>query len=133
MGTLRVLPWARTFHQADPPDPPAGWTRESSFSGHQLVCDAVLDFFDAQLRHDSSGLERLKKDMASAAITSFSIRQAATPIPSTQEFLALIRRDGVDAAAQIAEKLQLELSGETVRRRAGSESGRLQSDGRQEI
>jgi dienelactone hydrolase len=105
---------AYAFHQAAPTHPPAGWTRESSFSGHQLVCGAVLQFLNAQLRHDDSALQGLDKDMASSAIASYSREPAAPLVPSTQEFVAMVRSQGVDGAVQTARKIQAGSPGETV-------------------
>jgi len=105
---------AQVFHQ-DPPRPtPAGWTREAGFQGYQLVCVTVLDFFDAKLRGDDSALQRLKKDLANTMIASFAEKPAASLVPSAQEFLDLVRREGVEATVRVARKIQLESPGEAV-------------------
>lgn len=105
---------AQIFHQDPPPNAPAGWTREIGFRGHQLACVTVLDFFAASLRNDASARQQLQKDLANAAMASSAYKPAAPLVPSTQEFLSLIRREGVDVAVRTAQNLQLALPGETV-------------------
>lgn len=105
---------ATIFHLDPPSNAPTGWTRETGFRGYQLVCSAVLDFFDAKLRHDNSSRQKLAKDLSNPAIASSASKPAAPLIPTTDEFLSLIHRDGIDTVVQMAYKIQLELSGETV-------------------
>jgi tetratricopeptide (TPR) repeat protein len=105
---------ARTFHLDPPRDVPAGWTREVAFRGYQLVCTAVLDFFAAKLRNDNSGQQRLAKDLSDAIIASSAFKPGAPLVPSADEFLSLIEREGVDAAVHLVNKIQLETPGEAV-------------------
>jgi dienelactone hydrolase len=105
---------ATRFHLDPPREVPAGWTREAGFRGYQLVCTAVLDFFAAKLRNDNSGQQRLAKDLSDAVIASSAFKPGAPLAPSAEEFLSFIRREGVDAAVQLANKIQLESPGEAV-------------------
>jgi dienelactone hydrolase len=105
---------ARTFHLDPPRDVPAGWTREVAFRGYQLVCTAVFDFFAAKLRNDNSGQQRLAKDPSDAIIASSAFKPGAPLVPSADEFLSLIEREGVDAAVHLVNKIQLETPGEAV-------------------
>jgi pimeloyl-ACP methyl ester carboxylesterase len=105
---------ATTFHLDPPREVPVGWTREVAFRGYQLVCTAVLDFFAAELRNDSSGQQRLAKDLSDSIIASSAFKPGAPLVPSADEFLNLIQREGVNAAVQLANKSQRESPCEAV-------------------
>jgi dienelactone hydrolase len=102
---------ARAFHQDAPSNVPAGWTRETGFQGYQLVCTAVLDFFSAKLRNDDLGLQRLIKDLPNAPVAH---KPAAPLVPSVNELLNLIHREGIDAAVKTAKEIQSQSPGEVV-------------------
>lgn len=55
---------ARAFHLSPPPNPPPGWTRETGYLGFQETCRIVREFLDAKLKHDSSAIERLTKEIS---------------------------------------------------------------------
>ena len=102
---------AQAFHQDAPRGAPAAWTRETGFQGYQLVCVAVLDFFSAKLRNDNLGLQKLEKDLSNVSIAH---KPAAPLVPSVNEFLGLIRREGIDAAVKMAKEIQSQSPGEVV-------------------
>lgn len=102
---------AQAFHQDAPRGATAAWTRETGFQGYQLVCVAVLDFFSAKLLNDNLGLQKLEKDLSNVSIAH---KPAAPLVPSANEFLGLIRREGIDAAVKMAQEIQSQSPGEVV-------------------
>jgi hypothetical protein len=61
---------AAAFHEDPPPEARPGWTQEIGSAGYQFVCQAVLDFFEAKLKHDAGAAERLDSDIKDSRVAS---------------------------------------------------------------
>ena len=78
-----------------------GRTRETAYRGHQDLCRMVLDFFDAKLKGDRGGADRLRADVARADGGVLQHEEALTPPPSANEFATIIVQCGFVAATAV--------------------------------
>ena len=81
-----------------------GWTRATASGGYQHAIRMSLDFLDAKLKGQPSGLTRLAAEVAAppgADITTEAARPVPPLPPSPTELIALAKAKGFDAAAQL--------------------------------
>lgn len=106
----------QAFH-IPPPDyvtSDSGYTTEVGYQGFQRTCRIVRDFFEAKLKGDPSGIERLTADVRQAAGAVMTHKNALPTPPSAHEFVALIADKGFDAAVQIVERFRRDAPGVIV-------------------
>jgi tetratricopeptide (TPR) repeat protein len=92
----------------------SGYTTEVGYQGFQRTCRIVHDFFEAKLKGDPSGIERLRADVGQAAGAAMTHKNALPTPPSAHEFVALMADKGFDAAVQIVERFRRDAPGVIV-------------------
>jgi alpha-beta hydrolase superfamily lysophospholipase len=79
----------------------AGWTRETASARYEQTARMVLDFLDAKLKGDASGVTRLSAEAAASPGAVYSHESAIPPPPSPPEFVVLAKSIGFDSAMRL--------------------------------
>lgn len=86
-----------------------GRTRDTAAQGYQMLCRMVLDFFDEKLKGDRDGARRLEAEVARTDGGVLTHEDALTAPPSAAEFLAIINKQGFEAATAIVDRYRREI------------------------